>query len=65
MKEKRAFLAQKEQERAEVMKQITNLSEKRSDYIAKKLKTEPDHDSFDETVKRIIERQASEKGISY
>ncbi|MCK4925265.1 MAG: hypothetical protein KAS61_09835, partial [Spirochaetes bacterium] len=65
LKEKQAYLDEKEEERDTLMQQIGELSAKRSSYIAKKLEEETGGDSFDEVVQRFIEEQASEKGIHY
>ncbi|UCB45360.1 MAG: VWA domain-containing protein [Spirochaetota bacterium] len=65
LKDKRKYLEQKKSERETIMQKIDELSGKRSVYIEQKLKEAPGQDSFDETVARIIEKQASKKGISY
>lgn len=65
LKEKQAYLDEKEEERDTLMQQIGELSVKRSSYIAKKLEEETGGDSFDEVVQWFIEEQASEKGIHY
>ena len=41
------------------------MSKKRGDYIAQKLKEDPDTDSFDSVVQGTIEKQAARKGITY
>lgn len=62
---KRAYLLRKQKERASIMKEIEELTEKRSEYIREQMKTAEVQDSFDETVKNIIAHQAKQKGILY
>lgn len=65
LREKREYLMVKEKERAAIMREIDDITTKRSEYIKEQLKSNPGGDSFDETVKRIIAKQAKQKGILY
>jgi hypothetical protein len=64
-KEKRRYLQGIEREREALMAQIAELAGKRSTYIAEQLADTGEEDSFDEVVQRVIEEQASDKGITY
>ena len=63
--EQKAYLLDKQKERTALMREIQNLTEKRSEYIKEYTKSFSDKDSFDEAVKLIIAKQAKEKGIVY
>jgi hypothetical protein len=65
LKEKQAYVENMEKERETLIERIGELSAKRSSYIAKSLEEERGEDSFDEVVQRLIEEQASDKGIRY
>ena len=64
-KEKENYVKQVEKKRRVLMEQIAELSGKRSSYIAQKIAETGAEDSFDEVVQRVIEEQASDKGIRY
>jgi hypothetical protein len=63
--QKKKYLEEKQKERAAIMRRIERLNEKRSEYIADRIKTIGLEDSFDETVKQVIADQAKTKGIRY
>ena len=66
LKEKERYLQEVQNRREALIKQIAELSLKRSSYISNKLmETTGEGDSFDEVVQRFIEEQASDKGIYY
>jgi len=65
LEEKRAYLADVEQKREDLMKRIAALSAERGSYIDAYLRESPGDDSFDEVVQRVIEEQAAGKGITY
>jgi Mg-chelatase subunit ChlD len=66
--EMEARIARTREERANVQKEIDEVSKKRDAYIQaenKRLAAEGKGDSFDEKIAETIRRQAEEKGISY
>jgi hypothetical protein len=65
MKEKRRYLQDTEREREALMAQIAELVAKRSSYITEQLADTGEEDAFDKVVQRVIEEQASDKGIVY
>ncbi len=61
-------IAKTRDERTELQKEIADLSQKRSDYLAKETKrlaASGKGDSFDENVAQIIRKEAARKGIHY
>jgi hypothetical protein len=64
-KERAAYLAKKEAERARLAKEIEKLSAQRNAFIEQQLEAAPTRDSFDSVVQAIVEAQAARKGISY
>ena len=63
--ERKAWLDAKTQERAELQKQIVELSKKREQYIADELAKRGGKDGFDSVVKDALRKQAEKKGIEF
>ena len=65
LSERRAYLSRVEEERADILRRIETLREKRSAFIDQHLKEHAEQEGFDEVVQLFIEEQAACRGITY
>lgn len=64
--EKKALIAEKSKHRKELQEQITNLTQKRSDYLRQKVEESGGaKDSLDHKIYSVVRKQASAKGLQY
>ena len=63
--EQQKLIAETEQKRAEIKRQINELADKRSDYIKSELGAAGAKDSLDEQLIGTLRKQASKKGLVY
>jgi Mg-chelatase subunit ChlD len=63
--ERKAWLDAKTKERAELQKQVVELSKKREQFIADELAKRGEKDGFDSVVKDALRKQAEKKGIEF
>ncbi|MDH3269013.1 MAG: VWA domain-containing protein [Ignavibacteria bacterium] len=65
MEEQKAFVDKKAKEREEYQNQISELDKQRRDYIAQKISEDPEENTLDAAMLKIIREQASNKNYKF
>ena len=65
IEERKSYIDKKEKEREKYQKRITELDQQRRDYITQKIAENPEENTLDAAMLKIIRNQASQKNYKF